>query len=748
MLGQAQDQVDSLLARPIWAEQGQITAGLQVMPGVGIGPEDLAGALQRAGYSRVRRPEQAGDFSVDPRRVFVRDGEVDVLVTFEDGAIATVSPQRIHRFKASELAGTGTSNERRQPISLASLPEHVPLAVLAMEDARFFQHPGVDAWGILRALLVNIVGDGHKQGGSTLTQQLAKNLFLTPERSLERKLKELALAVALERRLSKEEILELYLNQVYLGAVGGMGVSGIQQAAQVYFGTSAKRLSLGQAATLAGIISAPNRYSPLRHPARATERRNLVLRRMVDLEWLAPGARGAVVGEALKVRDHRGHRRAPWVLDSAIEAVEAELGEGTVSDGDLSIQTTIDALLQQVAARAVSGGLSTLGKTHKGARGAQAALVAIDPKNGDVMAMVGGRAYGESGFNRAVHGRRQIGSTVKPLSWLSLLEQQPNLSPSTLVPDEPLERVVNDDVWTPTNYDGEFLGEVTLEEALATSRNVPAVHVSEWQGLEPLSNFLAQVGLRSAKPYPSTALGAFDASPMDLAAAYTVFPGLGKAVSPRLVRSVRLPDGKEGWDQRVEKRRITAAPAAFLTHTMLSATMAHGTGRGASRYPIKGVIGGKTGTTDGGRDAWFVGYTPRMVVAVWVGFDKSKSLGLTGAQAALPIWADFVASSGRMDADGIPAPETVLEVPICTVSGEPAAEACPDSVLAWFAEATEGDGVCRMHDDGVFSGTRSIIDKLRRKLNPNAQSEQEVEQVRRGFWRRRKGSSDDDSPAE
>jgi len=749
MIREALGQVDALLARPLWAEQGQVTAELWVMPGVGVGSDDLAGGLERAGYSRVRHPEQAGDFSADSKRVFVRDGDVDVLVTFKDGAIATVSPQSEHRFKATELAGTGTSAERRQPISMSNLPEHVPLAVLAMEDARFFQHPGVDAWGILRALMVNIIGDGHQQGGSTLTQQLAKNLFLTPERSLERKIKELALAVALERRLSKEEILELYLNQVYLGAVGGVGVSGIQQAAQVYFGTSARRLSLGQAATLAGIISAPNRYSPIRHPERATERRNLVLRRMVDLEWLAPGDRGEVVSTPLKVRRHKGHRRAPWVLDAAIEAVERKLGEGTVSEGALTVQTTVDALLQQVAERAVSEGLAALRRSHKGAVGAQAALVALDPKNGNVIAMVGGRDYAESGFNRAIHGKRQVGSTVKSLSWLALLESQPEVSPSTMVPDEPIERLFNDEIWAPENYDGEFFGEVTLEEALATSRNIPAVHVSEMQGLESLAGFLSGLGLGKAKPYPSTALGAFDASPMDVAAAYTVFPGLGKAVSPRLVKSVRLPDGQEGWDQRVEKRRIAGEEAAFLTHTMLAATMQHGTGRGASRHGVEGVVGGKTGTTDGGRDAWFVGYSPRMVVAVWVGFDKGKTLGLTGAQAALPIWSRFVAASGRMDDTGLTPPETVVEVPICTVSGAPAAEACPDSVSAWFAERTDGEGVCSLHDDGMFSGTRSIIEQLRQKLQPAEQTAKPTEgRAKRGFWRRLRGPVDDDSREE
>ena len=750
MLERAGSQVDTLLARPLWAEQGQITAGVQVSPGLGIGPDTLAEVLQRAGYSRVSVPERPGDFTVDTQRIFARDGDVDVLVTFEDQRVASVSPERVHRFQATELAGTGVSGERRKPVSLSELPEHVPLALLAMEDARFFQHPGVDAWGILRAVIVNIIGDGYQQGGSTLTQQLAKNLFLTPERSLERKVKELSLAVALEQRLSKEEILELYLNQVYLGSVSGVGISGVQQAAQVYFGTSARRLTLAQAATLAGIISAPNRYSPLRHPQRASERRDLVLGRMEELGWLSSNDRVAASRASLGIQRFRGHRSAPWALDAAVAQVEEALGEGTVSDGALSIQTTIDALLQQVAERAVADGLRDLEDAFQGARGAQAALVALDPSDGSVLAMVGGREYSAGAFNRAVNGKRQIGSTVKPLSWLALISSNPEVSPSTKLPDEPIERQVNGEAWAPSNYDGEFLGEVTLEEALAASRNIPAVHVSEAIGLENLTEFLGRLGLDDARPYPSMALGAFDASPLELAAAYTVFPGLGRATQPRLVKSVRLPDGTEGWERGVSKRRITTDASAFLAHTMLKTVVDSGTGRGVRKYTVDGEVGGKTGTTDGGRDAWFVGYTPDLVVAVWVGFDKSASLGLTGAQAALPIWARFVERSGRQSHVGMEAPEDVIQVPICVDSRAPAAVQCPDTTVAWFRTQEEAQPVCEIHSDKtMFSEARSIIDGIRNRLRPEqttSASEGEVvapkKPAKRGFWqrlRRRRG---------
>jgi penicillin-binding protein 1B len=714
-------QVDAVLSRPLWKEQGKITGAVTVMPGLNVGPSAVAEVLARGGYSRVKRVEEPGDFAVQGNLVFVRDGDVDVLLTFEDGSITSVSPQTVHRFQSSELAGLGGDDERRLPISRSEMPEHLVLAVLAMEDSRFFEHGGVDAFGIARAVVVNLIGDGHKQGGSTLTQQLAKNLFLTPERTLKRKVRELALAVALEDRLSKEQILELYLNQVYLGSVSGAGVCGVAQAAATYFGTSAARLSLGQAATLAGIISAPNRFSPSRHADRAAKRRDLVLGRMVDLGWLEVEQTQKVARQSLGVVTTRGRRLAPWALDEAVARVEGKLGEGTVSEGSVSIRTTIDALLQRVAENAVREGLAEVTERHDVVKDAEVALVAIDPSNGDVLAMVGGRAYGASTFNRAVRAARQVGSTVKPLSWLALLESDPELSARTEVPDEPIEREFNGDLWMPQNYDGEFLGSVTLETALATSRNIPAVHVSEWVGIGPLADFLGRLGLDGAKPYPSTALGAFEATPMALASAYTVFPGLGRRVAPRLIRSVRLPDGTEGWQQQHHKTRVASERAAFLVGAMLQTTMEEGTGRRAAAYGVSGNVGGKTGTTDGGRDAWFVGSTPHLAVAVWVGFDKGRDLGLTGAQAALPIWARFVAGSGRMD-DGIQSPpKTVASVTVCTESGDVAVEACPDTEQAWASVEAGTDRLCATHDAGPLSGTRSILQRIRDKLRPNGQ---------------------------
>lgn len=730
------ETVDRVLERPLWESRGNIFGVGELRSGLKVGPDLVASTLSASGYSRVAEVQTEGDFAVAADSILVRHQGDEVLLTFDDGVLTSVSPNPVFRLSPPRLASIGSTAERRNAVGRDSLPEHVSLAVLAMEDARFFEHPGIDGLGLIRALVVNLVAGERKQGGSTLTQQLAKNLFLTPTKTLERKAKEVFLALALERRLSKDEILELYLNQIYLGQVGGVAICGIDQAARTYFGTSARRLTLSQAATLAGIISAPNRYSPIRHPERALERRNLVLDRMKAVGWIDSKEHQATRSEPLGVSQLQVRRRAPWALDRAVSVVEAKLGEGTVASAGLTIHTTIDLFLQEVAERAVINGLQGLVEEHPRAKGAEVALVAIDPTNGNVLAMVGGTSYGRSTFNRAVDARRQIGSVVKPFAWMFAYEEDPTLSPAFRVVDEPIERTVNGKVWAPQNYDREFVGEVSLDQALANSRNVPAVLVSEMVGLQNLSEGLASLGLSEARPLPATALGAFESSPIELASAFSVFPGEGKMVRARLVDGIVLPDGTTEEGENVRKHRVSSHQSAFLTHTSLVRAVNSGTGSSASKFGVSGVVGGKTGTTDGGRDAWFVGYTPSMVVAVWVGFDKGKDLGLSGAKAALPIWADFVVASGHMTSAGMLAPESVVEVPLCSASGSIAVAECEATVAAWFPEGLDPGEVCDLH--GVdHTGPASIIKELRERLG-RGQSEKSSNRKRKvwGWFKR------------
>lgn len=733
---EASTAVDTLFSRPIWKENGHITGTANVVPGMAIGPNVLAETLQAAGYSRVSGVAQSGDFTIEEDAILIRLSSGDALVTFRNDEVASVSPDGRIQVVGVELAGVGRMpGEIRRPVRRSEVPEHLVQAILAMEDARFFSHPGVDALGIGRALIANLFHDGGMQGGSTLTQQLAKNLFLSAERTLERKLKELALAVVLEDRLSKEEILELYLNQVYLGQILGVGIGGVDQAAQSYFGTSARRLSLGQSATLAGMISAPNRYSPSRHPLVARERRDMTLDRMVKLGWIDAGVAEKTKRETLVVVASRGRKQAPWGVDFAVDRVESEVGEGAVAGGAIHIQTTIDPLLQWVAEESTRIGVQALGAENQDA---QVALVALDASNGDILAMVGGKDYQASQYNRAVHGHRQIGSTVKPLSWMFAYDTDPLLSPSTLVPDEPMEIVFDGTVWSPRNYDGKFVGELSLHAALQDSRNIPAVHVAEVVGFETLATRLRTVGLSTARALPATSLGAFDASPMTLAAAYTVFPGRGRVVEPRIVRAVRMPDGTEGWGLAVQKWRATSSRSAFLASMDLRGVIQGGTGRAVRKDIPTEWVAGKTGTTDGARDAWFVGFSGDLVVAVWVGHDKGRVLGRTGAQAALPIWADFMAGSGRLATDAPVEPDGVVGALVCPETSMIPASECPPAVTAWFSEGAEPTKVCAEHDSAGDGTVQEIIESIRTRLNGPGPPEPVVKKKKGwlGRWRK------------
>ena len=719
---QAEADVEARLAGPVWSTNGVVRSGpLELWPGLELSPEELARDLSAAGYARVKDPSRPGDFAVSSSDVYIhvpatkipgyRISSAEVHVAFSGGRIRAVSPSKTVRLAPVELAGMrGADNESRHPVSVDALPDHVVQAVLAMEDSRFFEHEGLDPIGIARAMVSNIVSDGPMQGGSTLTQQLVKNLFLTSERTLSRKAREALLALAIERTRSKEQILELYLNEVYYGQAAGASVCGVDQAARVFFGKPAARLSLGEAAVLGGIVSAPNRYSPLKHPERATERRNLTVGRMVSTGVITAEQAEAVRASPLEVHPSVGTRRAPWFVDAAVEEVEARLGEGAVAARGLDVHTTLHPVLQRLAERAVQEGAAELDRLHPKARGAEVALVAVRVRDGAVVAMVGGRSYASSQFNRTTNGRRQLGSTVKPLTFLAALEQDPTLSPVSLVEDAPLVRTIDGRDWTPRNYDGTYKGPVTYRDALAASRNIPAVLIAEQVGMGQLQRFWKGLGLEHASSLPSASLGAFGATPLEVATAYTVFPGMGKAAPAHLVRGVLDEDGRDRWPSPDAPQRHASERAAFLATRMLERVVTNGTGRRALRYGLSEGVGGKTGTTDGERDAWFAGFTDELAVAVWVGFDKGRNVGLTGAQAALPTWSRFVSSTGTAGPAFAP-PASVVAVAFCPDDNQPAGEPviCADSYTEYVSvdaappvPKRHADGSLLMDEDGLL----------------------------------------------
>lgn len=655
----ARTRVRAQLAEPLWELPGRVwSAPVNLWPGLTLTPEELAVDLQGAGYARVEQAVRPGDFQVSADSVLIKVQEAtspggavpaaDALVTFADGRVRSVSPRATLVLPPSLLSTVrGADNELRSPRTLEDFPEHLVHAVLAMEDATFWEHHGLSPFGIARALVVNGLAGQTVQGGSTLTQQLAKNLFLSPDRTLARKVDEALLAMALEAELSKPEILTLYLNEIYWGQAGSASICGADEAARAFFGKPATRLDLSEAATLAGIISSPNAYSPLRNPDRATERRDLALKRLQELGWATDEAVRAALAAPLVVNPTPVRRSAPYAVSGALTQATELLGDEARR---MEVHTTIQPALQRLAERVVEEGLARLEAADPGLAGVQAALVAVRPGDGAVVALVGGRDWGTSQFDRALEGARQPGSTVKPLVMLTAFERHPDLGPATLLDDAPIERRVDGRTWRPTNYDGQFVGPVPVREAIAKSRNVPAVLLSEQVGLAALQDALRGLGLSGATKLPSAALGAFEASPVELAGAYTVFPGRGRVAHPVLVRAVR--DGSRAvYDAPAERARVASPRASVLATSVLTTVLQEGTGRGAAQHGLAdaiaaGVVAGKTGTTDDARDAWFAGFTPELVVVVWVGFDQGRPLGLTGGEAALPLWSAFVAGSG------------------------------------------------------------------------------------------------------
>lgn len=533
----------------------------------------------------------------------------------------------------------GSPLERRIPVRLDVVPAPLIHAVLAIEDQRFYRHHGLDVRRIGGAFLANLRAGGIVQGGSTLTQQLARSLYLDGSRTPLRKLREAAIALVLERRYAKSAILEAYLNEVYLGQSGGQPVHGVGAAARVFFGKPIERLTLAESALLAGMIQAPNRYAPTRNPELARDRRALVLDEMVEQNRipraLAARARRAPLPRPAGFAALEGR----WLRDYAMDLVPRRLPRRGIA-----VYTTLDARLQQAAERAVQGGLGRWGPS-----GVEAALVALDPRTGDLLALVGGRDYRSSQFNRAIEARRQPGSAFKPIVALTALApagaESPAYTLASTVDDAPLTVATARGPWTPANYDGRYHGPVTLREALERSLNVPFARIGLALGPERIAATARQLGITSPlRAVPSLALGSSEVTLLELTRAYGVLAANGRRAETRVIlgtaRVGELPAVPDPVLTRVADPAVT-----FLVTSALQGVVTRGTGsalNSSGRYP---GLAGKTGTSNDWRDAWFLAYSPDLVVGVWVGYDDGRSLHLTGASAALPIAAAFLAEA-------------------------------------------------------------------------------------------------------
>ncbi len=712
LYGRAKTDVESYLAHPPTARPSVVwSAPLTVREGQQATLADLAGELMAGGYEHVQRVEHDGQFSTIGSRLDVWTAAMTgpgfevpashaTIITSDAGTVASVEPGDRVTLRPTVLATIGDPETRRAHVALSAMSPWLGKAVVAVEDGRFRQHPGVDPVGVLRAVGNNLRGR-EMQGGSTLTQQLAKNLFLSPDRTLQRKVREAFFAVALEQRLSKDEILELYLNEVYLGQAGGVPLYGVEQASRAWFGVSAASLDVGEAATIAGVISSPNAYSPLKHADEARKRRDLALDRM-----LAQGAVTMDVAAAEKSRElvidgvlPGAVRRAPWAVDEAVAFSEHALGDGALATGGFAIYTTIDPLLQRAGERALFDGMAEVEGAFPKSKGAEAALVALSPE-GAVKALVGGRNYIKSPFDRATDAWREVGSTAKPLVLLAAFDADATLTPLSHLDDSPIARTIDGKTWRPENYDGVFHGDVTIRTAIEASYNIPAIRLSEQLGLEQTQQALRGSGLSRATNWPSVALGAFPATPMQLAGSYTVFPAGGTVAEPWLVQGIAGPNGAEILDFEPTLTPVASARAAALATSILRGVITDGTGARAREYGVTGAVGAKTGTTNDYRDAWMVGFTPDLVAAVWVGRDKGANIGLSGSRAALPTWARFIVAAGPNDAN-FRLPEGVIGAAVCPQSERPARESCPTRYTELFPVGAVPGKACDLHRGGA-----------------------------------------------
>lgn len=689
----AVERVETGLKGSVWSVPGHVwSAPVEVWPGMRATPEDLAQTLVAAGYTRVPHAERAGDVQVGESSVMVVNRAAqgfkprvdEVMVTFREGRVRAVSPGSRASFAPALLATVrGADNENRSPVPLARIPEVLRHAVLATEDARFYDHPGIDAIGLARALVVDLWHQQMVQGGSTLTQQVAKNIFLTQDRTASRKFQEVLLAVALERRLSKDDILAMYLNEIYLGQGGGASLCGVDAASRAWFGKPIERVDLVEAATIAGAIASPNGWSPIRHPEASRERRNVVLGRMVDAGFLSADDAAAAKARPVVTAPPPSGRVAPYAVDRAMEEVEGRVGEGAVARDALDVRTSIQPLLQRAAERAVTDGMAEVVHAHPAASGAQVALVVLRASDGAIVAQVGGRDWDKSPFDRATDAVREIGSTVKPLTLLFALEADPALSPALRLEDAPITRTHDGKEWTPANFDKAFVGPVSIREAIAHSRNIPAVLLAERVGLDQERTRLRALGLERATDYPSVALGGFGATPVQLAAAYAIFAGDGTWRAP-WVTAGAFHESDARYTRTAERGPTYSARARWLAADVMRTVLRSGTGAAASRYGVGPGAAGKSGTTDAAKDAWFAGVSGGYSVVAWVGFDEGRALGLTGSAAALPIWARMVDALGN--SASVPGPPAgLVQVELCDTSDLPPCEGCEHTHLEWFS---------------------------------------------------------------
>jgi penicillin-binding protein 1B len=741
--GERERTLPRVYARAVELRRGQL-----------LSEDDLIARLNDLGYAQRPAATGPGEFAVSGRTVTItpRGGDLSgrsITVTFPAAAAPrrrggkAVPPRLVQDI---QIAGRGRTDavaldpplltalmaagtrEKRRHVPISSIPDRMRQAVLAIEDQSFYLHPGINPVRLIAAAIHNVSADGGVPVGySTITQQLARMFFLADEFNAElqtgdrgrtlgsywRKAREMIMSVALEQRASKDEILELYLNDVYVGQRGSFAIHGVAEASRIFFGKDVANVSLSEAATIAGSIKYPG--LPFTSPQRALDRRNVVLQAMAAEEFITAEQAARVAREPLQVLARAVDNEAPYFVDMIGQQLGTAFPGVATQPEPLAVYTTLDLNIQRAALDAVRNGLgrvddllaarrrlSSRERFGKVTQQPQAALIAVDPRTGEILAMVGGRSYNSSQYNRATTARRQPGSVFKPFVYLAAFERsveegRTDLTPASLTQDEPAIFEFGDQVWEPRNYD-DYDGEVTWRRSLAMSRNLGTIRVGEQIGFEQIAALWRRVGVgQPPQPYPSITLGVFELTPLEVAQAYTLFVNGGRVQPLKAIRHVQI-GARDLHPARTRPKEVARPDTTFLVTNMLRSVLNEGTGAGARAAGFALDAAGKTGTTNDLRDAWFVGFTPELLAVVWVGFDDNQPIGLSGTQAALPIWTEFMKSAlaGRPNTEFEPPPGiSFLEIDRDT--GKLATPHCPRTFSESFITGTEPVEICPLH---------------------------------------------------
>ena len=741
---------------------------LELFIGARRSPAELQTYLRKLGYremsGELNEPgsykQSNAELTVFLRQTLLPSGEVQqaypLRINFSEGAVSQLSHAKLQTavgnawIEPEVLSILGNTETRASiPLSLSQYPPQLIQAILAIEDERFESHWGVDPRAVLRALYQNIRSGSVVQGGSTITQQLAKNLFLSSERSLSRKVKEAAAALFLETAYSKDQILEMYMNEVFLGQEGRIALHGFGEAARAFFNKDASDLSLAESATLAGIIKAPSAYSPRRYPEKAAARRLTVLEKMEELSYISEAERFSASQAKLIIQPAKRSRRfAPYFVDYVRTRLEELSSEARRSSGPVHVLTGLDRAYQNCAQQAVEWGLERIEKNYPALKSKsksakqqlQAALVSVSSISGEIRAWVGGRNYQASQFDRISQAKRQPGSAFKPFVYLAALDGNLNsyrtARVSSTLADEPLRiDIPGSGTWEPKNYKDEFSGDVTLREALAKSLNVPTVYLIQKIGTETAARAAERLGIPGPLPrVPSIALGSADLTPLELTTGYASIASGGRRRTPMAITTLVDAEKQEvTWSQSIDDTVVADEAAVFVLTNILQSAVESGTGRIVRTLGYEGPVAGKTGTTSASRDAWFVGYTPSLLTTVWVGFDDNRETKLTGSSAAAPIWTEYMKCVAPLEPelDFIP-PANVVFRDIDLRTGLLATEYCPkqDVVTEVYVAGTDPVTPCSVHShDPMDSWTARD-----RRREPSPRRRRPPERRERSFW--------------